>query len=104
MRTFLESQGFDVLAATDGEQAVQMTRDEVPDLVLMDIQLPKLSGFEATRRIRQRYALANIPIVAVTGFAMEQDSATAYAVGCNAYVTKPYDMDELLGTIRRFLK
>ena len=104
MRTFLHSQGFDVLEAADGEAAVQMAEAERPDLILMDVQLPVISGFEATRRIRQRYALASTPIIAVTGFAMEQDAASAYAVGCNAYITKPYDMDELLTTIQRLLK
>jgi two-component system cell cycle response regulator DivK len=104
MRTFLESQDFDVLEAADGEAAVRMAEETRPDLILMDVQLPLLSGFEATRRIRQKFALASIPIIAVTGFAMEQDAASAYAVGCNAYITKPYDMDELLATIQRLLK
>jgi len=104
MRTFLESEGFEVLEAGDGETAVRMAADEHPDLILMDLQLPGISGFEATRRIRSRYGLARTPIVAVTGFAMEMDAASAYAVGCDAYVTKPYDLDKLRETIQRYLK
>lgn len=104
LRTFLESQGYAVLAADDGEQAVRTAEGERPDLILMDIQLPVLSGLEATRRIRRIFELASTPIVAVTGFAMDQDAASAYAAGCNAYVTKPYEFEALLETIQRLLK
>lgn len=104
IRTFLESQGFEVLEAGDGDVAVQVAREHRPHLILMDLQLPTVSGLEATRRIRRDFNLSRTPIVAVTGFAMERDAASAYASGCDAYVTKPYDFDELIEAIRRLIK
>ena len=100
---FLESQKFEVLEAGDGSEAVNLAKMEQPDMILMDLQLPVMSGIEATRRIRSIAPLADTPIVAITGFATEFDEARARATGCNEFIAKPYDMDHLLETINRLL-
>ena len=104
MRTLLESEGYEVLEAVDGAAAVKIAQVELPEVILMDLQLPVMSGLEATRRIRAISELANTPIVAVTGFATEFDAVRARATGCDEYITKPYKFDELLDTVRRLLK
>lgn len=103
MHTFLESKGFQVLAAGTGADAVKIAQDELPDLILMDLQLPVMSGLEATRRIRAIAELATIPIIAVTGFATEFDTVRTRTAGCDAHVAKPYDLDNLLQTINGLL-
>jgi CheY-like chemotaxis protein len=103
METFLQGQGFTVLQAGNGEEAVQTARQERPDLILMDLQLPVMSGLEAMRRIRHIPELAAMPIIALTGFATDFDAARAKAAGCTEFVTKPYDLDTLLDTILRLL-
>jgi two-component system cell cycle response regulator DivK len=104
MRTFLESEGYEVLEAQDGAAAVQMARQELPDLILMDLQLPVMSGLEAIRRIRHLAELRDIPIVAVTGFATDFDAARAHTAGCNEFVTKPYQLESVLEVIRRLAR
>lgn len=104
MRTFLESEGFEVIEANNGAVAVKLAQQEHPDLILMDLQLPQMSGLEATRRIRAINEIASVPIVAVTGFATEFDEVRARATGCNAYISKPYKMDHVLKTIAGLIK
>lgn len=95
MRLALEDQGYHILEAADGEQAVEIAARERPDVVLMDLNLPKLDGFAATARIRAHPELSSMQIVAVSAYPDADHRARALAVGCNAYVTKPIDFDWL---------
>jgi two-component system cell cycle response regulator DivK len=103
LRDLLGAAGFELIEARSGEEGVAMTERERPDLILMDIQLPVMDGYEATRRIRSHSALAPIPIIAVTSYALSGDDAKARAVGCNAYVTKPFSPRQLLAKVREYL-
>ena len=94
---------FEVLEAEDGEHGVERASREVPDLILMDLSLPRVDGWEATRRLRQLPVAASIPVIAVTAHAGREYQEKATAAGCNAYLTKPLDRDLLLDTIRKHL-
>ena len=93
-----------MIEAEDGEQGLMVAARCRPDLILMDIQLPILDGYEATRRLKADPALKAIPIIVVTSYAMSGDEEKAYAAGCDAYVAKPYDPIALLETIRQYLR
>jgi len=103
MRRLLEMAGYRVVEATDGEQAVRMALKEQPQLILMDLSLPKLDGLAATRRIRGHRASAKIPIVAVSAHDSPQSRDEALAAGCNDYVTKPIDFEQLNSVVTRLL-
>jgi CheY-like chemotaxis protein len=103
MRRLLEMAGYRVVEATDGEQAVKLALEEKPRLILMDLSLPKLDGLSATRRIRRNKASANIPIVAVSAHDSPQSRDEALAAGCNEYVTKPIDFEQLNSVVTRLL-
>ena len=103
LRDLLASTGFDMIEAWDGEAALTVAAAKRPDLILMDIQLPGLDGYEATRRIKADPALKHIPIIAVTSYALSGDDEKARLAGCDAYVTKPFSPRELLVKIREFL-
>jgi len=103
MTFLLEKMGHRVLQAVTGEEGVETAEREVPDLVLMDIQLPGIDGFEATRRIRASVAAREVPIVAVTSFAMTGDRERLLAAGCNGYIEKPIDPDAIRAQISGFL-
>jgi CheY-like chemotaxis protein len=103
MRRLLEMAGHNVIEATDGEQAVTLAIEEHPDLILMDLSLPKLDGLAATRRIREKSDLKDIPIVAVSAHDGTESREAALQAGCNEYVTKPIDFDQLSSLIDRFL-
>jgi two-component system cell cycle response regulator DivK len=92
-----------LIEATDGESGMTMARQERPDLILMDVQLPKVSGIEATRTLRGEPATAKTPIIAITSFALAGDEEKAMAAGATAYMAKPYSPRDLLGLIRRLL-
>jgi len=92
-----------VLEAEDGELGVERATKEVPDLILMDLSLPRLDGWEATRRVRQIPALARVPVIAVTAHAGREYQEKAAAAGCDGYLTKPLDRDQLLETLRKHL-
>ena len=94
---------YTVLQAVDGEQGVKMTQDEKPDLILMDLGMPVMDGWEATRRIKADDALKRIPIIAVTSHAMVGDEIDARKAGCDDYLPKPIDEDLLLQKIKKFL-
>jgi CheY-like chemotaxis protein len=94
---------YTVLQAVDGEQGVKMTQDEKPDLILMDLGMPVMDGWEATRRIKADDALKQIPIIAVTSHAMVGDEIDARKAGCDDYLPKPIDEDLLLQKIKKFL-
>lgn len=95
--------GFTVLVATDGEQGVAMAAAEKPDLILMDLRLPVLDGWEATRRIKAQPETRHIPIIALTAHAMTGDREKALAAGCDDFDTKPVEMPRLLEKVRALL-
>jgi two-component system cell cycle response regulator DivK len=103
LRYLLGSAGFEVIEAVTGEGGLTLAERERPDLILMDIQLPGLDGYEATRRIKGNAELRHIPIVVVTSYALSGDDVKAFAAGCDAYVTKPFSPRQLLATIRQYL-
>jgi len=103
LRDLLGSVGYDLIEAGDGEAGVAAATAQHPDLILMDIQLPVMDGYEATRRIKANPELKGIPIIVVTSYALSGDEAKARAAGCDAYVTKPYSPRQLLAKIREFL-
>ncbi len=103
MRKLLEMSGYQVLEAINGEEAVRIAVSERPDLILMDLSLPLLDGLAATRRIRERDGLRNVPIVAVSAHDTADFHAEALAAGCNDYVTKPIDFDQLEQLLHRLL-
>lgn len=101
VRQLLSVTSYRLLEATDGEQGVAMALESPPDLVLMDIQLPRLSGLDATRRIRQDPRTAHVPIIVVTSFALGGDDQKALEAGASAYMAKPYSPRQMLELIRR---
>ena len=103
MRDLLTGAGYEVIEAEDGAAGVAAAKAHVPDLILMDIQLPVLDGYEATRRIKAMPELKHIPIVAVTSYALSGDEAKTKAAGCDGYVAKPFSPRELLAMVRKFL-
>lgn len=102
-RDLLTKMGYVVLEAARGDLGVEMAEVERPDLILMDIQLPGIDGYEATRRIKANPELAAVPIIAVTSFALHGDEAKALAAGCDAYLAKPVSPRALLAKIRELL-
>jgi len=103
LRDLLGSAGYDLTEAEDGEQAIAAVARRRPDLILMDIQLPVMDGYEATRRIRTNPDLRSVPIIAVTSYALAGDENKALAAGCDGYVTKPYSPRDLLAKVRTYL-
>ena len=103
LRDLLIGSGYTVIEAADGETGVAKAKSDRPDLILMDIQMPVIDGYEATRRIKVDPDLNPIPIVAVSLFAMKGDEEKARAAGCDHYVTKPYSPMQLLRLIRGLL-
>jgi len=103
VRLLLGSAGIEMIEAVTGEEGVAKAEQERPDLILMDIQLPGLDGYEATRRIKAQPALRAIPIIAVTSYALSGDDVKALEAGCDAYVTKPFSPRALLAKMREFL-
>lgn len=94
---------YELVEATDGRQGLEAAGRERPDLILLDISLPEMDGWEVTRRIRADDALRDIPIIAVTAHAMAGDEEKAYARGCNGYLSKPIDEDELWAQVARHI-
>lgn len=103
VRELLASAGFDIIEATDGEEGLALARSHNPDLILMDIQLPVLDGYQTTRKLKADPALKSIPVIAVTSYALSGDDARAFDAGCVAYVTKPFSPRQLLAIIREHL-
>jgi two-component system cell cycle response regulator DivK len=103
LRDLLTGSGYAVAEAADGQAGVEITGSERPDLVLMDIQLPVMDGYEAIRQIKADPNLNATPVIAVSSFAMKGDEEKARAAGCDHYVTKPYSPVQLLRIIRGFL-
>jgi two-component system, cell cycle response regulator DivK len=100
----LESVGHTTLTATDAEAGLAIARNEQPDLILMDIQLPGMDGFEATMQLKQDAATSSIPVIALTALAMKGDEARIRAAGCDGYIAKPMRYREFLDTIAAHLE
>jgi two-component system cell cycle response regulator DivK len=104
LKTWLELEGdLDIIVATDGEQGVQIATRDAPDLVLMDLFLPVIDGYEAIRLLKQNPATRRIPVIALSAHTMAEDRAKAYAAGCDDFETKPIVFARLLSKIRRLL-
>ena len=103
LHDLLTSAGYEIIIAEDGQEALDVARRERPNLILMDIQLPLLDGYEATRRIKADPTLRAIPIIVITSYALSGDEAKAKAAGCDAYVAKPYSPRALLAKVREYL-
>jgi len=103
VRDLLARTSYRLLEATDGEMGVAMALREAPSLILMDIQLPRISGFDAIRQLRADPRMAHIPIVAITSYALSGDQQHALDAGASAYIAKPYSPRELLELIRKFV-
>lgn len=99
----LERRGFTVIRAVDGEEGVRVCREAMPELVLMDLGLPGIDGFEATRQLKADPRTAHIPVVALTARALTSDQEAAFAAGCDDYDTKPVDLARLVGKVRTLL-
>jgi len=103
LRDLLASAGYELTEAENGEEALAALAKQQPDLILMDIQLPIMDGYEATRRIRTNPDLKSVPIIAVTSHALAGDEEKALTAGCNGYVSKPYSPRDLLAKVRAYL-
>ena len=103
LRDLLSSKGYEIIEVTDGLAGVEAAKKHIPDLILMDIQLPEIDGYEATKRIKAESKLSTIPIIAVTSYALSGDEQKALAAGCDDYVAKPYSPRKLLAIIENYL-
>ena len=103
LRDLLGKAGYDIIEAVNGEDGVALALAKRPDLILMDIQLPLMDGYEATRRIKANAELKAVPVIAVTSYALSGDEAKARAAGCDAYVAKPFSPRQLLAKVREYL-
>ena len=103
LRDLLGKAGYDIIEAVNGEDGVALALAKRPDLILMDIQLPLMDGYEATRRIKANAELKATPVIAVTSYALSGDEAKARAAGCDAYVAKPFSPRQLLAKVREYL-
>ena len=103
VRDLMESVGYQLLEAEDGAAGVTMAAEHKPDLILMDIQLPVMDGYEACRRIKANPDLRHIPIIAVTSYALSGDETKTRAAGCDSYVAKPFSPRQLLAKINELL-
>ena len=99
----LKTRGYDVSIAVDGAEGVDKARSEAPDLILMDMSLPVMDGWEATRTLKADEATRSIPVVALTAHAMSTDREKALAAGCDAYETKPVELPRLIETMEKLL-
>lgn len=103
VRDLLSANGYELTDAITGEEGVAFAKRDRPDLILMDIQLPGIDGYEATRRIKADPELRHIPIIVVTSYALSGDDQKAFAAGCDGYVTKPFSPRLLMAKIREYL-
>lgn len=102
-RDLLEAHGFNTLETKNGEEALKLARDHHPDLIIMDIQLPEVSGLEVTKWIKSDSDIQSIPIVAVTAFAMKGDEEKIREGGCEAYIAKPISVTQFIDTVKQFV-
>lgn len=102
-RDLLTAHGYETIETKEGLEAITLARSEHPNLILMDIQLPEISGLDVTRKLKSESELNAIPIIAVTAFAMKDDEEKIMAAGCEAYISKPISIVPFLNTVRKFL-
>jgi len=103
MSDMLSSAGYEVIKAVTGVEGVAMAESHNPDLILMDIMLPGLDGYEATRRIKDNAALRHIPVIAITSYALDSEESSAEEAGCDAYFSKPVSPRALLAKVREYI-
>ena len=103
LRDLLQRFGYEILEASDGEQGVKSAGEKMPDLILMDIMMPKMDGLEATRIIKADNKTRHIPVIALTSYAMKGDREKTIEAGCDGYIAKPIDIKEVLKTIETYL-
>jgi two-component system cell cycle response regulator DivK len=103
LRDLLQRFGYEILEASDGEQGVKSAGEKMPDLILMDIMMPKMDGLEATRIIKADIKTKHIPVIALTSYAMKGDREKTIEAGCDGYIAKPIDIKEVLKTIETYL-
>ncbi len=104
LRDLLTTAGYDIVEATNGRDALAAAAEHRPDLILMDIQLPVLDGYETTRRLKSDPTLKAIPVIVITSYALSGDETKARAAGCDDYVTKPYSPRQVLAKVREYLQ
>lgn len=104
VRRVLEAEGYRVIEAEDGIQGMEWLRSQTPDLVLMDINLPEIDGYEVTKRIKQLPSMTNVPVIAMTANVMKGDREKTLDAGCDGYISKPINIDSLGGEIANFLR
>jgi two-component system, cell cycle response regulator DivK len=104
VKRLLQSGGFEVLEASDAEQAMEIIKNYIPDLILMDINMPDVDGYTLTNKIKAMPGFSKVPIVAITANVMKGDREKTMRAGCDGYIEKPIDVDSFLDTIDRFLK
>lgn len=102
LNDILEAHGYDIIKSSQGEEAIALARNQLPDIILLDIQLPDISGLEVSRRLKADPDTSVIPIIAVTAFAMGGDEKRALDAGCDGYVTKPIMLREFLDLLQQF--
>jgi len=102
-RTILEHVGYNVIEARDGEEGIARAREEHPDLILMDISIPRIDGWEATRRLKENEETRDIPIIALTAHALEEDREKALRVGCDGYLAKPVEPRRVVEEVKRYV-
>jgi len=103
-RDLLGASGYASLEATNGKKAVELAREKKPDLILMDIQMPVMDGFEAVKILKADTETRNIPIIALTSYAMKEDEKKGLEAGCDGYITKPIDTKEFLKKVAEYLR
>lgn len=102
-RDLLSAHGYEIAETKEGTEALELARQVRPDLILMDIQLPEISGLDVTRHIKADPSISHIPVIAVTAFAMKDDEDKILRAGCQAYISKPISIGPFLATVRKFL-
>ncbi len=100
----LKNQQYDFIEATNGEDAIELADEHKPDLIILDIQLPKMDGYEVARVLKSKESLRNIPIIALTAHAMKGDEERVLSAGCDAYVSKPLDTNKFRGLVKSYLE
>lgn len=100
----LEKNGFEVVTANDGLDGVETAREQRMDLIIMDIKMPRMNGYEATMRIKKLEGCQSVPIIALTSYAMAEDKKKAVAAGCDGYIAKPINPETFMDEIRKFLE
>jgi two-component system cell cycle response regulator DivK len=103
LRDLLQVSGYKTIEATDGEQGVELAKSKKPDLILMDVQMPKMDGLEATRILKADATTSNIPVLALTSYAMKGDKERILEAGCDGYIAKPIDIKEFLKLVTEYL-